>query len=108
MTDKDDEISPEDFIKYLDEEELNNLKPFISKEEFDNALTKLEDDFACKHCGRCVLAGPPCCYELVYEMYQQLYSEVQWHRKIQSKKDKRINELEKEIENLKKLLWNSV
>jgi hypothetical protein len=61
------------------------------------ALAKAEEECTCKHCGRCVLAGPPCCYDKVYEMYQNLYSEVMWLRKIQSKKDKVINSLKKQL-----------
>ncbi len=61
-------------------------------------MADLEEACTCKHCGRCVLAGPPCCYDKVYEMYQNLYNEVRWLRKIQSKKDKVINSLQKQLQ----------
>lgn len=72
-------------------------------EEQLKALAEAEEACTCKYCGRCVLAGPPCCYQKVYEMYQNLYSEVQWLRKIQSKKDKKIHALQQE---LVKAGWN--
>jgi len=56
----------------------------------------MDDEAACKHCGRVVLCGPPCCYDALYEMWQQAESEVRWLRKIQSKQTKRIQELLKE------------
>lgn len=55
-----------------------------------------EQDLACKHCGRVVLCGPPCCYDAVYELYKKAASEVAWLRKIQSKQTKRIQELLKD------------
>ncbi len=65
-------------------------------EEVAKAMAEVED-YACKHCGRCVLAGPPCCYDRVYELWQESAKEVQWLRKIQGRLDKRINELLKKI-----------
>lgn len=73
----------------------------LTKEQLE-AFTKAEEECTCKHCGRCVLAGPPCCYDKVYEMYQQVYGEVLWLRKIQSKKDKKIHELQQELLKLQK------
>jgi hypothetical protein len=64
------------------------------------ALAEAEN-FACKHCGRCVLAGPPCCYDSVYELYQKTYSEVLFLRKIQSKNAKQIDALKMQIEDMK-------
>lgn len=58
-------------------------------------FAKLEEDCVCKHCGRCVLAGPPCCYDSVYELWQKADSEVRWLRKIQGKQAKQIAELKK-------------
>jgi hypothetical protein len=66
------------------------------------AFAKAEEEATCVHCGRCVLAGPPCCYAKVYEMYQKTYSEVLWLRKIQSKKDKKIHTLQQELLKLQK------
>jgi hypothetical protein len=67
------------------------------------AFAKAEEDCACKHCGRCVLAGPPCCYDNVYELYQKTYSEVMFLRKVQGKNAKKILELQKQIDELKML-----
>jgi hypothetical protein len=66
------------------------------------AMADAEEACRCKHCGRCVLAGPPCCYDAVYELYQKTYSEMLWLRKVQSKKDKTIDELKRQISELKK------
>lgn len=66
------------------------------------ALAEAEN-YACKHCGRCVLAGPPCCYDNVYELYQKTYSEVMFLRKVQGKNAKKIIELQKQIDELKML-----
>jgi gamma-glutamyl:cysteine ligase YbdK (ATP-grasp superfamily) len=63
-------------------------------------MIEAEEACRCKHCGRCVLAGPPCCYDKVYQMYQEVTSERDWLRKIQSKKDKQINGLKKRLEEL--------
>lgn len=52
-----------------------------------------EDDLACKHCGRVVLCGPPCCYDRLYEMWERAEKEVQWLRKVQGKQEKKIQEL---------------
>lgn len=73
----------------------------LTKEQIE-AFAKAEEEATCKHCGRCVLVGPPCCYDRVYEMYQKIYSEVLWLRKIQSKKDKRIHALQEELLKLQK------
>lgn len=59
------------------------------------------EDIACKHCGRCVLAGPPCCYDSVLESWQKLYAENLWLRKIQGKQTKQIQALQEEIDRLK-------
>lgn len=59
------------------------------------------ENIACKHCGRCVLAGPPCCYDSVYELYQKTYSEVLFLRKIQGKNAKEIDALKMQIEDMK-------
>lgn len=64
------------------------------------ALAEAEEACTCKFCGRCVLAGPPCCYDKIYHMYQELVSERDWLRKIQSKKDKKINELQRRLQQL--------
>lgn len=69
---------------------------FFTKEQLE-AAAKAEEECTCKHCGRCVLAGPPCCYNKLYDMYMALVSENQWLRKVQSKKDKKINELKKQL-----------
>lgn len=66
-----------------------------------DAFSKAEDDCVCKHCGRCVLAGPPCCYQSVYDLWIKADSEMRWLRKIQSKKDKQINDLKDQIKALK-------
>jgi hypothetical protein len=60
------------------------------------ALPDIESEIACEYCGRVVLCGPPCCYQKVYELWQQAASEVAWLRKIQSKQTKRIESLLKE------------
>lgn len=65
------------------------------------AMEEAEIACVCKHCGRCVLAGPPCCYDSLYEAYQLLHKENMWYRKVQSKKDKKINSLQQELNNLK-------
>ena len=65
------------------------------------AFAEAEDACTCKHCGRCVLAGPPCCYDSVYELYQKTYSEVLFLRKIQGKNAKKIIELQRQIEELR-------
>lgn len=67
-----------------------------TKEEIA-AFADAEEKCVCKHCGRCVLAGPPCCYDKLYEMYQEAQSQVTWLRKIQSKKDKKIQALQQEL-----------
>lgn len=61
----------------------------------------------CPHCGRNVIVGPPCCYESLSEAYSELeqkYSALQkeanWLRKVQSKKDKKIHELEQKLKRL--------
>lgn len=66
-------------------------------EEALKAMDEAVEACTCKHCGRCVLLGPPCCYQKLYDMYSAAQSEVRWLRKIQSKKDKLINELRKKI-----------
>lgn len=96
-----DNKSKEDAVNYLNMTEegrefmvrLNNAASKLSvfTQEERDAFAKAEEDCTCKHCGRCVLAGPPCCYNKVYEMYQNIYREVAWLRKVQSKKDKKIN-----------------
>jgi hypothetical protein len=91
------ENNPE-FVKRL-EAAATKIKPLTREEVL--AWSKAEEDCVCKHCGRCVLAGPPCCYESVYELYQKAYGEMIWLRKIQGKKDKQILELKKQIEELK-------
>lgn len=73
---------------------MNNLLTEKNLQSFKEA----EEACVCKHCGRCVLAGPPCCYDNLYEMYQKLENEVMWLRKVQGKKDKLINELKKQLE----------
>ena len=59
-----------------------------------------DNEPACKHCGRVVLAGPPCCYDSLYEMYQKLVSDNAWLRKVQGKQEKRLQKLVKENEQL--------
>lgn len=88
------ELAGEEFVKRAEEaaSKILNITP-----EMLVKFVEAEEACTCKHCGRCVLAGPPCCYDKVYEMYQELYSQVQWYKKIQSKKDKKINELKKRI-----------
>lgn len=78
---------------------VKNMAPF-TKEQLE-AAAQAEEACTCKHCGRCVLAGPPCCYQKVYDMYQETYSEVLWLRKVQSKKDKEIAKLKAQIEFIK-------
>jgi len=68
-------------------------------EQFE-AFAKAEEACICKHCGRCVMAGPPCCYDAVYELYNKAQGEVLWYRKVVSKKDKKINELKKQLTEL--------
>ena len=63
-------------------------------------LFDMKDNLACKHCGRCVLAGPPCCYDALYEMYQKVVSDNAWLRKVQGKQEKRLQKLVKENERL--------
>jgi len=64
-------------------------------------FAEAEEACTCKHCGRCVLLGPPCCYQKLMDMYQAVVSERDWLRKIQSKKDKRIQALVRELEKLR-------
>ena len=52
---------------------------------------------ACKNCGRVVLAGPPCCYWKANSLLEDAHKEIAWLRKIQSSKDKKIAELEKDL-----------
>jgi hypothetical protein len=70
-------------------------------EELIKTLREAEEACVCKFCGRCVLAGPPCCYQKVYNMYEEILKERDWLRKVQSKKDKQINDLKNQIEALK-------
>lgn len=71
----------------------------LTKEQLE-AFAKAEEEATCKHCGRCVLCGPPCCYEKLYEMYRAIESERNWLRKVQSKNGKRIQALLKEVKEL--------
>lgn len=64
-------------------------------EEQRKAMAEAEEACTCKHCGRCVLLGPPCCYQKLYDMYNAVVKERDWLRKVQSKKDKKIAELMK-------------
>ena len=73
----------------------------LTQEQLD-AFAKAEEEATCKHCGRCVLLGPPCCYQKLYDMYMATVKERDWLRKVQSKKDKKIQSLLKEIEVLQK------
>ncbi len=61
------------------------------------AFAKAEEEATCKHCGRCVLAGPPCCYQKVYDLWVAAQKEVGWLRKIQSKQAKRIHALQQDL-----------
>jgi hypothetical protein len=70
----------------------------LTQEQLE-AFAKAEEECTCKHCGRCVLAGPPCCYQKVYDLWQKAEKEVQWLRKVQSKKDKRIHALQMDLLN---------
>ena len=47
-----------------------------------------------------ILAGPICCYDKAVDMYNKSRSEFLWYRKVQSKKDKKIHELENKIKEL--------
>lgn len=75
------------------------IKPLTP--EAIKAMADAEEACTCKHCGRCVLVGPPCCYNKLYDMYQAEYSEKMWLRKVQSKNTKKINELQNELKKLK-------
>lgn len=68
----------------------------FTKEQVE-AWSKAEEEAACKHCGRVVLCGPVCCYDRLHEMYLQVLSERDWLRKIQSRKDKKIHQLQQEL-----------
>lgn len=48
---------------------------------------------ACKHCGRVVLAGPPCCYHSLYGLYFKATREIAWLRKVQGRQAKTIQSL---------------
>lgn len=61
------------------------------------AFAKAEEEATCEHCGRCVLAGPPCCYQKVYDLWVAADKEVHWLRKIQSKQAKRIHALQTDL-----------
>lgn len=80
-------------------ERLSNRRSLMSTftPEQLTAMAKAEEECTCKHCGRCVLAGPPCCYDAVYELWQKAASEVAWLRKVQSKNTKLIAELRKKL-----------
>jgi predicted nucleic acid-binding Zn-ribbon protein len=51
----------------------------------------------CKNCNRIVLAGPPCCYWKAQDLLLNAQKEISWLRKIQSAKDKKIAELQKDL-----------
>ncbi len=55
------------------------------------------DPDPCKYCGRIIFVGPPCCSDLLYEMYSKVNAEVAWLRKVQSKQDKKIGALKKQL-----------
>jgi hypothetical protein len=83
-------------------ERLKNRPKFqMPSPEALKAMEEAEEACTCKHCGRCVLLGPPCCYQKLYDMYQAEYSEKMWLRKVQSKNTKKINELQNELKALK-------
>lgn len=69
----------------------------------EEALKSLEDDsedYSCTFCKRVILAGPICCYDKAVDLYNKSHSEVLWYRKVQSKKDKKIHELQNKIKEL--------
>lgn len=69
----------------------------------EEALKLLEDDsedYSCIFCKRVILAGPICCYDKAVDLYKKSRSEVLWYRKVQSKKDKKIHELQNKIKEL--------
>lgn len=81
----------------------------LTQKQIDD-LKRAEDASTCEHCGRCVVLGPPYCYEslwLVYQTLQRDYAglkkENEWLRRFQSKKDKKIHELTEKISKLKKI-----
>ena len=57
-------------------------------------MTKAGEDIeACLHCGRCVLAGPPCCDAMArdYEFYAvHGMSLSEWKRRRSKKRDRRL------------------
>lgn len=92
------EVAGPEFMERL-ENAAAKIVPFTQEQMY--AAAKAEEDYTCKHCGRCVLAGPPCCYQMIYDLWHKAESEVQWLRKIQSKKDKKIVALQQELKALK-------
>jgi|WetSurMetagenome_2_1015567.scaffolds.fasta_scaffold657688_2 hypothetical protein len=63
-------------------------------EDFDpSSDSELPEDLACKHCGRIVLLGPPCCYNNLRDLFIKSQAEINWLRKIQSRQTKKIQEL---------------
>lgn len=52
----------------------------------------------CKYCERIVLAGPPCCYQALYDLWLASQKEVKWLRKIQGKQTRRIQDLLEDLE----------
>jgi sugar-specific transcriptional regulator TrmB len=103
-------MDPKD--KHIDEivEDIKSLTNEAMKEisvvskmtpELIEDLKKLDDEIQCKFCQRVVYCGPPCCYDSVYDKYKKQFNEIEWYKKVLSKKDKKINELNNEIKRLK-------
>jgi len=72
----------------------------ILTEEQLKVFAEAEEASTCTYCGRCVLVGPPCCYQKLYDMYNAVVKERDWLRKVQSKKDKKISKLNKIIKGM--------
>lgn len=99
--------------EFGDQVTLNETKeePLVLVETFKNdpMMDRIKKFFSgelqvpevppCSHCNRVVYCGPPCCYDKLYEMYQQSQSDNVWLRKIQSKQAKTIERLTNKINN---------
>lgn len=78
-------------------------------EDFDSSSdSELPEDITCKHCGRVVLLGPPCCYKKLYEFYVASQKEVQWLRKIQSRQEKKIQAIKKDLSQVELVVLISI
>jgi len=55
------------------------------------------DTEPCQNCGRVSKTSQPCCYWYAVAALELANKEIAWLRKVQSNKDKRIDELQKDL-----------